>query len=217
MSERAGVTDSRRHISANVAETTRNALPEIAARIRAIAETSGVDSENTRNAPCVVCNDVRLAAYGPYRQHRRGAWRGVCWGCRAAIERSARLACLALQNVRTCAACGETFTGARSDARTCASACRQRAYRARQAGAMDSPERRADAIRGDTVAEARVIEWSREISLAPIGTRNDTLNRCWYRAGQVADVLDKGEVRQTFLDAARAAGFDMTATEKVLR
>lgn len=36
--------------------------------------------------------------------------------------------------VTTCAVCGTTFAPARADARTCSSACRQKAYRARLAG-----------------------------------------------------------------------------------
>ena len=36
-------------------------------------------------------------------------------------------------NNRECATCGETFQGTRSDSRYCSSACRQRAYRHRQA------------------------------------------------------------------------------------
>jgi hypothetical protein len=45
----------------------------------------------------------------------------------------------ALHRPRTCAVCGGSFEPRQSNARTCSSACRQRAYRERRAGPPHNP------------------------------------------------------------------------------
>ena len=64
-----------------------------------------------------------------YYAKRTNLPRYCCWRC----QYIARLVCPVSI---ACSVCGKTFTPPRTDARTCSPACRQKAYRRRQQGAV---------------------------------------------------------------------------------
>lgn len=56
-----------------------------------------------------------------------------------------------------------------------------------------------------------------EVAGAAEGSRNDTLNRAWWRILQFRDVVPESEARAELTHAARAAGLDEREIAKVLR
>ena len=83
-----------------------------------------------RTAPCNGCgrpvtnlHDIQRRLKHPF----------CCEKCRAKAYRISRRAKTAETREKECPVCGETFTAERSDAVTCSSACRQKAYRRRVA------------------------------------------------------------------------------------
>lgn len=74
---------------------------------------------------CFSC--LRPLIVGGYRANQR--WVACSTTCLAALRREDRRQ---KRTTTTCSTCGETFTPARSDARYCSSACRQRGYRQRK-------------------------------------------------------------------------------------
>jgi hypothetical protein len=85
-----------------------------------------------RSFACEHCERVVHYHYG--REYRYCSYRcaGVVWVKRAAARRASARARVRVKQL-TCEVCGEAFTAARSDARTCSPACRKRAQRARRA------------------------------------------------------------------------------------
>ncbi len=84
---------------------------------------------------CKGCHGARRNRSGePYGKDRGRRWAGYCWPC-AGDQENARQRDLRRQARanRPCKSCGRPFTGSRSDALYCSSACRQKAYRQRGA------------------------------------------------------------------------------------
>ncbi len=106
--------------------------------------TMSIRHEMPRYEPpkCKACAGERLNSSGkPYPLNhnyygRRGRWDGYCWPCANDGERQRQRDLRRQARAdRVCAECGGTFTPPRSDGRYCSPACRQRAYRQRQAAA----------------------------------------------------------------------------------
>lgn len=95
--------------------------------------------------------------------------------------------------------------------------------------AFDQPERPAPSsghapvitLPGQThaYAAAALRGEAQEVAGAANGTRNDTLNRAWFRMGRHvgAGTIDAGVVRDTLADAARQAGLPDAEIDTVLR
>jgi hypothetical protein len=90
---------------------------------------------------CKACEGKRRNPYSgePYEvitnyTRREVRWVGYCRLCAADAENERqREARAAARAGRACEGCGEAFTPSRADGRHCTPACRQRAYRQRQA------------------------------------------------------------------------------------
>lgn len=90
--------------------------------------------------PCEACGRPVLALHPAFKQtppmySDRSPPAVVCDDrCRHEAQLARQRERRAAERRTDCAECGETFTPARSDAKYCSGACRQRAYRKRKAG-----------------------------------------------------------------------------------
>jgi hypothetical protein len=112
--------------------------------LRKIPAVTDINSHAGNSAPvtplkpqeCKGCGGIHVTNDGGtvYGFHDEGRWRNYCWPCAEHAE-NARQRDLRRERRadRACDSCGETFTPPRSDGRYCSPACRQRAYRERQA------------------------------------------------------------------------------------
>ncbi len=81
--------------------------------------------------PCGSCGRpvVLKTTYGLYNRRRRFF---CCERCQWTYYNTARNERAARAREKVCEVCGESFTAARADARTCSPACKQKAYRQRK-------------------------------------------------------------------------------------
>lgn len=79
----------------------------------------------------------------------------------------------------------------------------------------DAPKVRPTTSRYDQYVEKAIREETDAVKIAPVGTRNDTLNRAAFALGTLAgaNMIPEQDVRAHLLNAARLNGFDGSFTE----